>query len=66
MNVAHVHEALKLSTVLHLLQYSNNTVKLDITGHKLSDEDPDTIERIDCTALARIVEIKDYRHLLYC
>ena len=49
MNVAYVPEALKLSTVLHLLQYSNNTVKLDITGHKLSDEDLDTIERIDST-----------------
>ena len=68
MNVPYVPEALKLSTVSHLLQYSNNIVKLVITGHKLSDEDPvpDTIERIDSTALARIVEIEDYRHLLYC
>ena len=66
MNVAYVPEALKLSTVLHLLQYSNNTVKLDITGHKLNDEDLDTIKKIDSTALARIVEIEDYRHLLYC
>ena len=66
MSVAYVPEALKLSTVLHLLQYSNNTVELDITGHKLSDENLDTIQRIGGTALARIDEIEDYRHFLYC
>jgi len=68
LNVAYVPEALELSTVWHLLQHSNNTVKLDITGHKLSDEDLDTIERIDSTTFSdsRIVDIDDYRHLLYC
>ena len=66
MNGAYVPEALKLSIVFHLLQYSNNTAELDITSHKLSDEDLNTIQRIDSTALVRIDEIEDYRHFLYC
>ena len=62
INVAYVTNALRLSCVLGLLEYRNNSVLLDVTGHHISD---DEMNLIDPQAFARIVEIDDYCHLLY-
>lgn len=63
INVAYVTEA--LLTIRSILQYNNSKVKLDIRGHHLTDENFDTITSADSHALARIVDIEDYRHLLF-
>lgn len=65
INVAYVTEALDLLTIRSILQYNNSKVKLDIRGHRLTDEYFDTITSADSHALARIVDIEDYRHLLF-
>lgn len=65
INVAYITEALAFSCVLDLLEYNNCTVQLDIRGHHLSELEIDSIERAYPTASARIVEIDDYRHMLY-
>ena len=58
-------EALEVLTVRSILQYNNSKVKVDIRGHHLIDEDFDTIESADSNALAGIIDIEDYRHLLF-
>ena len=65
INVAYVTEALEVLTIRSILQYNYSKVKVDIRGHHLTDEDFDTIESADSNALARIIDIEDYRHLLF-
>ena len=65
INVAYVTEALEVLTILSILRYNNSKVKVAIRGHHLTDEDFDIIESADSNALARIIDIEDYGHLLF-